>query len=154
MLEAEDELDRGSRRTRCRTNCFGAPAVGDSLIRLSDTHRSGACSRSKPIGQTNIGAIRPCCADGCSFPTPRITPHDPQHLLGSESGSQTCNAVAGARDTEWGRDVGKKLAEAESRAKQDAAAHEKRVAQLDEQLRDARRCNVIFSLCMRRQLQP
>ena len=35
--------------------------------------------------------------------------------------------------------MGKKLAEAEARAKQDAAAHEKRAAQLDEELRDARR---------------
>ena len=35
--------------------------------------------------------------------------------------------------------MGKKLAEAEARAKQDAAAHEKRVAQLQEELRDVRR---------------
>jgi dTDP-4-amino-4,6-dideoxygalactose transaminase len=36
--------------------------------------------------------------------------------------------------------MGKKLAEAEARAKQGAAAHEKRVSQLEEELRDARRC--------------
>ncbi len=46
---------------------------------------------------------------------------------------------AGARDTDWGREMGKKVAEAEARAKQEAAAHGKRVAQLEEELSDVRR---------------
>ena len=36
--------------------------------------------------------------------------------------------------------MGKKVAEAEARAKQEAAAHDKRVALLEEELRDLRRC--------------
>ena len=43
--------------------------------------------------------------------------------------------------------MGKKLAEAEARAKQDAAAHEKRVSQLEDELRDARRYG---AKCLRR----
>ena len=51
----------------------------------------------------------------------------------------TLYPMTGVRDTEWGREMGKKLAEAEARAKQDAATHEKRAAKLEEELNDLRR---------------
>ena len=41
--------------------------------------------------------------------------------------------------------MGKKVAEAEARAKQEAAAHEKRASQLEEELKDVRRRDPVLS---------
>lgn len=53
--------------------------------------------------------------------------------------------AAGARDSEWGRAQVAKLAELEERSAREAAAAARRVAQLEEEASDLRRCDAVNS---------